>query len=243
MGDRHENTKLSRRAIVAGAGVFLAAGALPRTEARAAEQQAEGKAVVPNAIPPSEALERLKAGNARYMSGASQNGDFSVGRVAGVGARFPIAGVLACAECPAPAEIVFDQAPGDLFVSSNAGNVVSSYELASFEFAVTSFKIPLIFVMGLTNCAAVLTALGATVRRKELPGNLPALVKAMEPAVISAHGRHASDPVAETVKENVRLGMKRLKTQSTIIGEAVMAGKLKIAGGVYDPETGAVNLV
>ena len=238
MCDCRDDLKLSRRALVAGAGTLLAAGVLPRLGA-----YAEDKAPPPNAIPPAEALERLQAGNARYMADGGKSRDYSAGRAARVEAQYHIAGVLSCADSRVPPEIIFDQGPGELFVSRDAGNVVSNYGLASFEFAVTSLGIPLIFVLGHTNCGAVLTALSGTVQRKQLPGHLPELLKAMSPAVIAAHGRHASDPLAETIKENVRLGMKRLKTQSKIIGDAVAAGKLKIAGGVYDLKTGAVNLV
>lgn len=228
----------SRRAFVGGAGAALVAGALSPIGARA-----DDKAAPPNAIPPSEALERLKAGNARFAAGSVKDSDFSAARAAQVKAQHPIAGVLSCADSRVPPEIIFDQGPGDLFVSRDAGNVVSNYGLASFEFAVTSLGIPLIFVLGHTGCGAVLTALTASTQRKDLPGHLPELLKAIEPAVISAHGRHPSDFLAASIEDNVRLGMKRLKTQSKIIGDAVMAGKLKIAGGVYDLETGAVKLV
>ena len=121
--------------------------------------------------------------------------------------------------------------------------MVSNYGLASFEFAVTSLGIPLIVVVGHTGCGAVATALGASTSRKDLPGHLPELVKAIEPAVITAHGRHPGDFLAASIEENVRLGMKRLKTQSKIIGDAVTSGKVGIAGGVYDLETGAVNWI
>ncbi|MDJ0513955.1 MAG: carbonic anhydrase [Methyloceanibacter sp.] len=243
MSDCSDRSNVSRRAVVAGAGSLLAAGLLPGSGVQAEDARSEDKTPPPNAIPPAEALERLKAGNDRYVAGASENTDFSVERIARIDSQSPIAGVLYSAGSPLPPEIIFDQAPGELFVSSNAGNVVSTYELATFEFAVTSFGIPLIFVMGLSNSSAVLTALGATVQRKELPGNQQELVKEMSPAVIAAHGRHASDPLAETIKQNVRLGMKRLKKESEIIGNAVLAGKLKIAGGVYDSKTGRVNLL
>ncbi|MEM7398620.1 MAG: carbonic anhydrase [Pseudomonadota bacterium] len=243
MSDYNNRSILSRRTLVAGAGSLLAAGLLPGRRVRADDARAENKAPPPNAIPPAEALERLKAGNARYLAGGSENTDFSVKQVAGIESQNPIAGVLYSSESPLPPEIIFDQAPGELFASSNVGNVVGPYELATFEYAVTSFGIPLIFVMGLSNSSAVLTALGATVQRKELPGQLKEIVKAISPAVISAHGRHASDPLAEVIKENVRLGMKRLKKESEIIGNAVLAGKLKIAGGVYDSKTGKVSLL
>jgi carbonic anhydrase len=238
MCDCHDDAKLTRRALVAGVGTFLAAGMLPRRSARA-----EDKAPPPNAISPADALERLKVGNDRYKSGGAKDRDFSVERAARAIAQHPIAGILACADSRVPPEIIFDQGPGDLFVSRDAGNVVSNYGLASFEYAVTSLGIPLILVLGHSGCGAVLTALSASMQRKELPGHLPELVKAIQPAVITAHGKHPGDYLAASIEENVRLGMKRLKTQSDIIGEAVAAGKLKIAGGVYDLETGVVNLV
>ncbi len=238
MCDCGERSTLSRRALVAGAGTLLAAGMLPHLRARA-----EDKEAAPNAIPPSEALERLKSGNARFAADGAKNSDFSAGRAARVKAQYPIAGILSCADSRVPPEIIFDQGPGELFVSRDAGNVVSNYGLASFEFAVTSLGIPLVMVLGHTGCGAVLEALSASTQRKKLPGHLPELVKAIEPAVITAHGRHPGDFLAASIEENVRLGMKRLKTQSKIIGDAVAAGKLGIGGGVYDLATGVVKLV
>lgn len=237
MCDRCNGSGLSRRALLAGAGAVLAAEALPLRAAHAED------AAAPGAITPSEALDRLTAGNARYMKGALEERDFSAERAARAEGQQPIAGILSCADSRVPPEIIFDQGPGGLFVSRDAGNVVSNYGLASFEYAVTSLGIPLIVVVGHTGCGAVATALGATTSRKELPGHLPELVKAIEPAVIAAHGRHPSDFVKASIEENVRLGMKRLKTESEIIGEAVAAGKVGIAGGVYDLQTGAVNWI
>ena len=238
MCDCGTRPKLSRRSLIAGASTLLAAGMLPRFAARAKDKEA-----APNAIPPSEALERLKAGNGRFAADGGKNIDFSAERAARVKAQHPIAGILSCADSRVPPEIIFDQGPGNLFVSRNEGNVVSKYGLASFEFAVTSHGIPLIFVLGHTGCGAVLTALSASMQRKELPGHLAELVKAIQPAVITAHGKHPGDYLQASIEENVRLGMKRLKTQSKIIGDAVVAGKLKIAGGVYDLETGKVKPV
>lgn len=238
MCDYGTRSNLSRRSLIAGASTFLTAGMLPHFGVRADDKEAAS-----NAIPPSEALERLKEGNTRFAADGGKDIDFSAKRAARVNAQHPIAGILSCADSRVPPEIIFDQRPGDLFVSRDAGNVVSSYGLASFEFAVTSLGVPLIMVLGHKGCGVVLSALAASTQRKELPGHLPELVKAIEPAVITAHGKHPSDFLAASIEENVRLGMKRLKTKSKIIGEAVMAGKLKIAGGVYDLETGVVKLV
>lgn len=237
MCDRSTGRGLSRRTLLATAGALTAAGILPLRAAWAENSAAS------NAITPSQALARLTEGNARYMEDSLKERDYSVGRAARAEAQHPVAGILSCADSRVPPEIIFDQGPGDLFVSRDAGNVVSNYGLASFEFAVTSLGIPLIVVIGHTGCGAVAAALGASTSRKDLPGHLPELVKAIEPAVITAHGRHPGDFLAASIEENVRLGMTRLKTQSKIIGDAVTSGKVGIAGGVYDLETGAVNWI
>lgn len=224
---------------MAGAGAALAAGVLQPVRARAADD----KTPAPNAIPPSEAFERLREGNARYAAGDPKERDYSASRAARVEAQYPIAAVLSCADSRVPPEIIFDQGVGDLFVVRDAGNVVSTYALASMEFAVNNLGVPLIAVLGHSGCGAVATALTASRSRQELPGHLPDLLKSIEPAIITAHGRHPGDFLAASIEENAKLGMKRLKTKSEIIGAAISAGKVDIKGGVYDLATGAVKLV
>ena len=233
----HETLNLSRRAFVAGAGSLLAAGTVRPAVAEAEKEPA------PNSISPSEAFERLMAGNARYVSGEVEQRDCYARRIAQVEAQQPVAAILSCADSRVPPEIIFDQGAGDLFVSRDAGNVVSNYALASFEFAVRNLGVPLIFVLGHTGCGAVAAALTASTGRRELPGHLPELVKAIEPAIIIAHGKHPGDFLAASIEENVRVGMKRLKTKSEIIGNAINAGRLGIKGGVYDFKTGAVTFI
>ncbi len=239
MCQEDKGVSLSRRGLMAGAGALLAAGVARPTITDAADD----KKTAPNAISPSEAFERLKAGNARYVSGEIKQKDCFARRSAQVEAQHPIAGILSCADSRVPPEIIFDQGAGDLFVSRDAGNVVSNYGLASFEFAVNNLGVPLILVLGHVGCGAVATALTASTGRRQLPGHLPELVKAIEPAIITAHGKHPGDFLAATIEENVRLGIKRLKTKSEIIGKAVNTGGLQIKGGVYDLETGAVTFI
>jgi len=231
-----DSKALSRRHLMAGAGALLAASTFPVVAGRAAEP-------APNAIPPSEALDRLKAGNARYAANEPAERDFSFGRAARASAQYPIVAVLACADSRVPPEIVFDQGPGEVFVVRDAGNVVSNYGLASMEFAVAVLNVPLIVVLGHSSCGAVAAALQSAKERSKLPGHLPELVEAIQPAVDAAHGKHPSDLLAATINENVRLGMSRLKSQSDVIGDAVSAGKVGIQGGVYDLATGKVNLI
>jgi carbonic anhydrase len=229
---------VSRRVVLAGVGAALAASAVPFAPSRAKDASP-----APNAIPPSEALARLKEGNIRYAANEPQETDLSAGRTARVKAQYPIAAVLSCSDSRVPPEVVFDQGPGDLFVVRDAGNVVSTYALASFEFAVKYLGVPLLVVLGHTNCGAVGAALQAAMGRAELPGHLPDLVKEIQPAVITAHGRHPSDLLAVAIEENVRLGMKRLRTESEILSSALAASTVGLAGGVYDLATGKIKFL
>jgi carbonic anhydrase len=224
-----------------GAGALLAAGALPAATGRAAEPPAAG---APNAIPPAEALEQLKEGNAHYIANQSEEqDDYLASRAARAQAQYPIAAILACADSRVPPEIVFDKGPGDLFVVRVAGNIVNQDGLASFEYAVRFLGAPLLFVLGHSNCGAVDAAIQSVTARSELPGHLPDLVKAIEPAVITAHGKHPGDLLAACIEENVRLNMKRLMQDSDILSEALAEKKIAVSGGVYDIATGTIKLV
>lgn len=239
MCEKCASRTLSRRTLMAGAGALVAASALVPRGVRAADSSEPA----PNDIPPSEALDRLKQGNARYMAGEMKECDFLVGRAARADAQYPIVAVLACADSRVPPEIIFDQGPGKVFVVRNAGNVVSTYGLASMEFAIAVLNVPLILVLGHSGCGAVAAALQSSRARSKLPGHLPELVEAIQPAVIAAHGKHPGDFLAATINENVRLGMRNLKTKSDVIGDAVSSGKVGIQGGVYDLATGKVGLI
>jgi carbonic anhydrase len=140
-------------------------------------------------------------------------------------------------------ELAFDQGPGDLFVVRVAGNVLNVDGLASMEYAVKFLGAPLLMVLGHTNCGAVDAAVKVVKDRAELPGHLPTLVKAIEPAVIAAHGRHPSDLLATAIEENVKINAKRLAEDAPIVTGPETAGKIKVVGGIYDLATGKVRLV
>jgi carbonic anhydrase len=151
--------------------------------------------------------------------------------------------VLSCSDSRVTPELAFDQGPGDVFVIRVAGNFVNDDGLASFEYAVHFLGVPLLMVLGHSNCGAVGAAIKVVTEHAELPGHLPELVKAIEPAVIAAHGRHPSDLLAVAIEENVRLSVKHLIEDVPVISDALAAKKIAIAGGVYDTATGKVNLI
>ena len=232
--------RLSRRGLMAGAGAALAASAFPSARLLAAEPPKEG---APNAISPDVALQRLMEGNARYAANAPNERDFSAGRAARAGAQFPIAAILSCSDSRVVPDLVFDQSPGDLFVVRLAGNFLDDDGLASLEYAVKFLGAPLLLVVGHTNCGAVAAAVKVVMERAVLPGHLPELIKAIEPAVIAAHARHPSDLVAAAIEENVKLNVTRMKDDKPILSEALAAKKIAAYGGVYNIATGKVNLL
>jgi carbonic anhydrase len=234
-------TRLSRRSVMAGGAALLAATSLPGAFARADQP------VLPeppqNAISPEAALDRLMKGNARYVAGETECQDYSVGRAERAGAQYPIVGVLSCSDSRVAPDLLFEQGPGDIFVVRVAGNFVNVDGLASMEYAVKVLGVPLLMVLGHTNCGAIAAAVKVVTEHAELPGHLPELVQSIEPAVIAAHDKHKSDLVVATIEENVRLNVKRLIDDTPIIADALAAKKIAISGGVYDISTGKVGLV
>jgi carbonic anhydrase len=224
-----------------GAGALFAGHALPF--ARAWADQPALKGPLPNAISPEAALERLMQGNSRYAANAPEQKDFSAGRAERVSVQYPIAAVLSCSDSRVAPELAFDQGPGDVFVVRVAGNFINVDGLASLEYAVKFLGVPLLMVLGHTNCGAVSAAVKVVMERAELPGHLPDLVKSIEPAVIAAHGRHPGDLVAAAIEENVKLNVQRLDDDTPIIAEPLAAKKIGVVGGVYDLATGKVGLL
>jgi carbonic anhydrase len=226
---------------MAGAASLLGASAVPFKRVRA--EQAESPTPPQNAIAPSEALDRLMQGNARYAANQPNEKDFSAGRAERVHAQYPIAAILSCSDSRIAPELAFDQGPGDIFVVRLAGNFLDDDGFASLEYAVTFLGAPLVMVLGHTNCGAIAAAVKVVMERAELPGHLPELIKSIKPAVIAAHGKHPSDLVAASIEENVRLNVKRLESDAPIMADALAAKKIDVIGGIYDLVTGKVGLI
>jgi carbonic anhydrase len=230
----------TRRQLMTGAAALVAASALSVGRAKAATDPI----VTPqNVIPPSEALDRLMKGNARYVANQPNERDFSAARAARATAQYPIAAILSCADSRVSPELLFDQSPGDVFVVRLAGNFLDDDGFASLEYAVKFLGAPLIMILGHTNCGAIDAAIKVVKEGIELPGHLPELIKSIKPAVIAAHGRHPSDLLAAATEENVRLNVKRLVDDAPVMTEPLAAKKLALAGGIYDIATGKVNLL
>lgn len=199
-------------------------------------------AVVPkpqNVLTPDQALERLQKGNARYVSGNMTNHDFIPEREALVAGQNPFAGFLSCADSRIAPEYAFDTGRGDVFVVRIAGNFLDTAGLASFEFAVAVLGVPLLVVLGHEACGAVDSTIKAVKDGASFPGHIPTLVKAIEPAVVSAE-KLPGNLLENSIRQNVVLNMQKLRTATPIIKKAVDSGQVKVVGGVYQLASGKV---
>jgi carbonic anhydrase len=226
---------LARRSLLTG---LAAASAIPRVFAADAPP-----ADAPNAISGDAALHRLVAGNARYAANKAEHRDFNAGRAARSKAQYPIAAILGCADSRVGPEFVFDQGPGELFVVRVAGNVLSATGIASLEYATQVLGVPLVLVLGHSNCGAVAAAIKSMQDGTPLPGHLPELIAEIAPAVTATKSAPEADRLSAAIAENVRLTVQRTSSTTPLLSEMVSSGKIKVAGGVYDLATGKVRLL
>jgi len=194
-------------------------------------------------ISADEAMRILKAGNARYVEGKPQHPHQDRVRralTAGQG-QHPLATVLTCSDSRTPAEIIFDQGIGDIFVVRVAGNVAATDEIGTIEYGVANLAAPLVVVMGHNQCGAV----SAVVDNAKLPPNIAKLVAPIKPAVDKA--REANPDAAKDVlvkaaiTDNVWQAMEDMLQQSPIIREKVRDGQVQAVGALYDLDSGQVQ--
>lgn len=192
-----------------------------------------------------EALDRLMAGNRRFVATQAQRPNQSADvRVKVAGGQLPFAIIFGCSDSRVPPEIVFDQGLGDLFVIRVAGHVLDETALASIEFAVDEFKPPppLVMVLGHERCGAVTAAVHALTAHEEAMGHLGALVEPIKMAAEQVRGA-PGDAVDNAVRANVALVVSQLEDSEPILAEKVDADELLIVGARYDLDTGAVDLI
>lgn len=192
---------------------------------------------------PDEALAMLLAGNERYVAGNITPENYSASHTASVPPHEPVAAILGCGDARVGAELIFDRGPGDLFMVRVAGNFLSDYGLASLEFAVEFLKVPLLMVLGHTHCGAVTSAVQVVQNQVDLPGRMFVLIDALEPSVLQAQINGAEDLLNAAIEENVRRQARRLRTISPVINAAQEAGSVKVAGAIYDMDTGKVRVL
>ncbi|ANM32183.1 hypothetical protein ABI59_10070 [Acidobacteria bacterium Mor1] len=193
---------------------------------------------------PQAALEALKAGNERFVSGKPLNQDYARQIEKTKGGQQPYATILSCLDSRVPPEILFDQGIGDLFVGRVAGNIEDIHMLGSFEFAKEVVGTRLLVVLGHTSCGAVK---GACQNVKL--DNLTHLLSEIRPAVAAAEAANPGKDVCEgalvdqVAAENVLRTVHDIREKSQIIVELERKGKLKVVGAMYDISTGRVTFL
>ena len=195
-----------------------------------------------NVLSPDAALKRLQEGNARYVEGLARRHDFKHEREALVGGQNPYAAILSCADSRIAPEYAFDSGRGDLFVCRVAGNFADEDMIASMEYAVAVLAVPLILVLGHEGCGAVEATIKSLKDEKELPGHMPSLVEAIEPAV-KAVSKQGGDMLGNAIRQNVIDNVAKLKSTTPLLSAAVEQSKLKVVGGIYRLGDGKVGLV
>lgn len=195
-----------------------------------------------------QSLQRLQEGNRRFAAGTQSSSSPSSPARRGelTGHQAPFAVVLGCSDSRVPAEIVFDQGLGDLFVIRVAGNVVTPAQIGSVEFAVAELGTPLVVVLGHSYCGAVQATLSQLVDpQKSLSPNLGALVHCIQPAVEplleTDLGRDPQALLAAAVGANIRNSVETLRRQSEIVADRLASQQLVMLGAEYSLETGLVD--
>jgi len=194
-----------------------------------------------------DALQRLKAGNERFVANkrdipASAN---ESRRSELVGGQSPFAIVLGCSDSRAPAELVFDQGLGDIFVVRVAGNIVTPSLLGSVEFSAVQHGARLVVVLGHTSCGAVQATVGELKKPSgELSTNLQSIVNRIEPSVrtLLDSGLYTDDSqlVSMATRANVRASVAQLH-ESLVLKDLATNDGLQIIGAEYSLETGKVE--
>jgi len=186
-----------------------------------------------------QALTRLMTGNKRYVSGQMEHPNQSPERrLALGGGQTPFAAILGCADSRVPPAIIFDQGLGDLFVIRVAGNILDSSVVGSLEFAADKLQVPLIVVLGHASCGAVTAA----VNGGDLPGHLPYIAQAIQPAVARVRNQ-PGDLLENAIRANAQMVAEQLGTSEPVLAGRVAAGRLQIVPAYYDLKSGHVEIL
>ena len=198
-------------------------------------------------VPAPEALARLRAGNHRYVQNVrSVDSMISHSRRGEITLQSPFAIILGCSDSRAPAEIVFDQGLGDLFVIRVAGNIVAPSQIGSVEFAAERFGTRLVVVMGHTQCGAIEAAIEAiTSTHGPASRNQRSIVNRVRPTIESLVTTDlAKDPVRlrrEAMRANVRASVNHLRHGSDVIERLAETERLAVVGAELDLASGEVT--
>lgn len=225
----------------------VAVGGCSRTGGSREEPAAHGEHTINEetaGLSPSQALARLKDGNARFVAMTEIEPNQSSTRLMAISnGQQPFVCVLGCVDSRVPPELIFDRGLGDVFDARIAGAVADDAAIGSLEFGVEEFGVPLLVVLGHSRCGAVTAAVKAVQSgQTRQPGRIGAVVDLIIPAIetVATRGASADDLVDTAAREVVRRGVGAL-TNSPVLKDRVASGNLDIVGAFYDLDTGRVE--
>ena len=194
-------------------------------------------------LTPAEIIKQMKAGNERFRSGRPQHRDLMLEAKATAKGQYPAAIVFGCVDSRVPAEVVLDYGIGDIFSGRVAGNIADEDIMGSMEFACKAAGAKVVLVMGHTACGAIKGAIDDVKL-----GNLTALLAKIRPAVEATQysGERTAKNYAfvdAVARKNVELTIAKIRDQSPVLRELESSGTIKIAGSMYNLETGVVDFL
>jgi carbonic anhydrase len=200
-------------------------------------------------IDAEEALRRLRDGNHRFVTGQTPASTLSnnVRRIL-AGDQAPFAIVLGCSDARVPAELVFDQGFGDLFVIRVAGNIVAPSQVGSVEFAASKFGTKLVVVMGHSQCGAITAAVeelldGATNQSRNLRSIVDRVRPAVEGVIAGRRNVDRKTIVRDAVIANVKVSVDHLRHGSELLEKLIQTDGLVVVGAKYSLDTGVVAIL
>jgi carbonic anhydrase len=198
-------------------------------------------------IPAREALDRLREGNQRFAANVRGSDPFvtHLRRIELTSGQQPFAIILGCSDSRVPAEIIFDQGLGDLFVIRVAGNIVAPSQVGSVEFAAERYATRLVVVLGHSQCGAILATLEEMRSPSTASHNLRAIVDRVRPSVESLLATPLRNDeealVREAVRANIRASVNHLRHASRVLEDLIQTQGLLVVGAEYSLETGVVD--
>jgi carbonic anhydrase len=192
------------------------------------------------------ALEELREGNRRFVGDRRRDDGHTAARLRALAQhQEPFAIILGCSDARVPAEIIFDQGLGDLFVIRVAGNIVAPSQVGSVEFAAEAFGTRLVVVLGHSNCGAIHATLQQLARPwREQSRNLKSIVDRIRPAVAGLLDGAPRDPgtlAPQAVRANIRMSADHLRHGSELLEDLIRDHGLLVVGAEYSLETGVVE--
>ncbi|MCX7556082.1 carbonic anhydrase [Xanthomonadaceae bacterium JHOS43] len=199
-------------------------------------------------IPADQALARLREGNQRFVESLAKEDAMVSRRLSLCQDQKPFAIILGCSDARVPAELVFDQGLGDLFVIRVAGNIVAPSQVGSVEFATERFGVRLVVVLGHTQCGAISATIEQLLKPVETQSrNLQSIVDRVRPSIEGLlHTELRNDPktlALHGMRANIGVSVSHLRHGSVVLEKLIREDGLRIVGAEYSVQTGAVTFL